>query len=66
MGIYGGSWGALRRTQVNDNIRAVRPHNIAYKCITREKNNHRYIIYGPQYDKMHIWGYIGGAWVAHI
>ena len=40
--------GALRRTQVNKNFRAVRPHNRADKFITREENNHQFFIYGPQ------------------
>ena len=63
--IFGGSWGALRRTQVNKNFRALRPHNRADKFITREKNNHQFFIYGPQCEKMRILGYSGGAWVAH-
>ena len=37
----GGPGGALRRTQVNENFRAVRPHNRADKFIAREKNNHK-------------------------
>ena len=61
----GGPGGALRRTQENENFRALRLHNRADKFITREKNNHRFFIYGPQCDKMHILGYSGGAWVAH-
>ena len=32
----GGGGGALRQTQVNENFRAVRPHNRADKFITRE------------------------------
>ena len=35
----GGPGGPLRRTQVNENFRAVRPHHRADICITREKNN---------------------------
>ena len=58
--IFGGSWGALRRTQVNENFRALRPHNRADKFITREKNNHQFFIYGPQCEKMRILGYSGG------
>ena len=61
----GGPGGALLRTQVNENFRAVRPHNRADKFITREKNNHQFFIYGPQCEKMRILGYSGGAWVAH-
>ena len=62
--IWGGG-GALRRTQVNENFRAVRPHNRADICITREKNNHQFFIYGPQYKtKLHFWLF-GGTWVAH-
>ena len=58
--IFGGSWGgALRRTQVNENFRAVRPHNRADKFITREKNNHQFFIYGPQCEKIRILGYSG-------
>ena len=56
--IFGGS---LRRTQVNENFRAVRPHNRADKFITREKNNHQFFIYGPQCEKMRILGYSGGG-----
>ena len=55
--IFGGSWGAL--TQVNKNFRAVRPHHRADICITREKNNHQFFIYGPLYTKMCIFGYSG-------
>ena len=58
--IFGGSWGALRRTQAKENFRAVRPHNRADKFITREKNNYRFFIYGPQSEKMRILGYSGG------
>ena len=58
--IFGGSWGALCRTQVNENFRALRPHNRADKFITREKNNHQFFIYGPQCEKMRILGYSGG------
>ena len=57
----GGGGEALRRTQVNENYRAVRPHNRADICITREKNNHQFFIYGPQYN---FWLF-GGPWVAH-
>ena len=56
----GGPGGALRRTQVNENFRALRPHNRADKFITREKNNHQFFIYGPQCEKMRILGYSGG------
>ena len=63
----GGPGGALPRTQVNENFRAVRPHNRADKFITKEKNNRQFFIYGPQCEKMRILGYSGGggAWVAH-
>ena len=44
----GGPGGALRQTQVNENFRADRPHSRADKCITREKNNHQFFIYGSQ------------------
>ena len=66
--IFGGVLGgALRRTQVNKNFRAVRPHNRADKFITREKNNYQFFIYGPQCEKIRILGYSGGGggWVAH-
>ena len=59
--IWGGPWGALRRTQVNENFRAVRPHNRADKFITREKNNYQFFIYGPQCEKNRIFGYSGGG-----
>ena len=56
----GGPGGALRQTQVNENFRALRPHNRAHKFITREKNNHQFFIYGPQCEKMRIWAIRGG------
>ena len=56
----GGPGGPLRRTQVNENFRAVRPHHRADICITREKNNRQFFIYGPLYTKMCIFGYSGG------
>ena len=56
----GGPGGPLRRTQVNEIFRAASPHNRADICITREKNNHQFFIYGPQYTKMCIFGYSGG------
>ena len=46
---------------MNENFRAVRPHNRADKFITREKNNHQFFIYGPQCEKMRILGYSGGG-----
>ena len=55
-----GGGGALHRTQVNENFRAVRPHNRADKFITREKNNHQFFIYGSQCEKIRILGYSGG------
>ena len=58
--ISGGSWGPLCRTQVNENFRAVRPQHRVDICITREKNNRQFFIYGPQYTKMCIFGYSGG------
>ena len=45
---------------MNENFRALRPHNRADKFITREKNNHQFFIYGPQCEKMRILGYSGG------
>ena len=45
---------------MNENFRAVRPHNRADICITREKNNCQFFIYEPQYTKMCIFGYSGG------
>ena len=45
---------------MNENFRAVRPHNRADKFITREKNNSQFFIYGPQCEKMRILGYSGG------
>ena len=54
--IWGGPGGALRRTQVNENFRAVRPHNRADKCITREKINDQFFIYGHLYQSTYkIW-----------
>ena len=60
--IFGGSWGGggIRRTQVNENVRAVRPHNRADKFITRKKNNQQFV------KKCAFWAIRGGgAWVAH-
>ena len=59
--IFGGFWGALCRTEVNENFRAVRPHNRADKFITREQNNNQFFIYGPQCEKIRILGYSGGG-----
>ena len=56
----GGPGGALRRTQVNGNFRALRSHNRADKFIKWEKNNHQFFIYGPQCEKNRILGYSGG------
>ena len=59
----GGPGEPLRQTQVNDNFRAVRPYHRADICITREKHNHQFFIYGPQYKKcesLAIWG--GPVW----
>ena len=59
--IFGGPGGPLCRTQVNENFRAVRPHHRADICITREKNNCQFFIYGPQYTKIvHFRGALGG------
>ena len=52
---------SLCQTQVNENFRAVRLHNRADICITREINNHQFFIYGPQYTKMCIFCYSGGS-----
>ena len=57
----GGPGGALSRTQVNENFRALRPHNRADKFITREKNNHHCFIYGPQCEKNAHFGVFGGG-----
>ena len=43
----GGPGGPLRRTQVNENFRAVTSSQ-SRQIITREKNNHQFFIYGPQ------------------
>ena len=59
--IFGGPGGALRRTQMNENFRAVRPHNRADKFITRDKNNHQFFIYGLQCEKIRILDYSGGG-----
>ena len=56
----GGPGEPLRRTEVNEHFRAVRPHHIADICITRETNNRHFFIYGPLYTKMCIFGYSGG------
>ena len=47
--IRGALGGSLCRTQVNENFRAVRPHHRANICITREKNNSQFFIYGPHF-----------------
>ena len=43
----GGPGGALHQTQVNENFRAVRPHNRADKFITREKKSPDFHIWAP-------------------
>ena len=58
--IFGGPGEALRRTQVNENFRAVRPHNRADKFITREKIITSFSYMGPNVKKMRILGYSGG------
>ena len=63
--IWGVLGGPLRRTQVNENFRAVRPHHRADICITREKNNQQFFIYGPLYTKIVYFWLFGGPWVAH-
>ena len=57
--IFGGSWGPLRRTQVNENLRAVRPHDRADLCITREKITTSFSYMGHNIKKC-IFGYSGG------
>ena len=67
LGGGGGPGGPLRWTQVNENFRAVRSHNRAEICITREKNNHQFFIYWPQHKNMCIFGYSGGpGWPINI
>ena len=59
----GGPGGLYVETQVNENFRAVRPHYRADICITREKHNCQFFIYGPQYIKcafLAIRGALGG------
>ena len=56
----GGPGGPLRQTQVNENFRAVRRHHRADICVTTDKNNCQFFIYGPQYTQMCIFGYSGG------
>ena len=62
--IWGVLGGALRRTQVNENFRALRPHNRADKFITREKIITSFSYMGPNVKKITFWA-IRGAWVAH-
>ena len=62
----GGPGGPLRRTQVNENFRAVRPHHRADISITREKNNRQFFIYGPLYTKMCIFGYSTSQLSSHL
>ena len=50
-----GSWGALMSNPGERKF-----HHRADICITREKNNCQFFIYGPQYTKMCIFGYSGG------
>ena len=59
----GGAVGALCRTQVNENFRAVRPHSRADKFITREKNIYTSFSYmGPNVNFFWaIWGLFGGG-----
>ena len=60
----GGPGGALCRSQVNENFRAVRPHNRADKFITREKKSPVFHIWAPMWKKCAFLA-IRGAWVAH-
>ena len=59
----GGPGGALRRTQVNENFRAVRPHHRADICITREKITDSFSYMGHYIQKcvfLAIRGALGG------
>ena len=46
---------------MNENFSAVRPHNREDKCITRDKNNHQFFIYGPNVKKFAFWAIRGGG-----
>ena len=60
LGVLGGP---LRRTQVNENFRAVRPHHRADICITREKITASFSYMGHNIQKyafLAIRGALGG------
>ena len=57
----GGPGGALRRTQVNKYFRAVRPHNIADKFITRKTIITSFSYMGPNVEKCAFWAIRGGG-----
>ena len=61
-----GGGGGKRRTQVNENFRAVRPHNRADKFITRNKIITSFSYMGPNVKKCAFWDIRGGGggWVA--
>ena len=59
--IWGVLGALLRQTQGYQIFITVRPHHRADKCITREQNNHKFFIYGPQCDFFCIFGYSGGG-----
>ena len=62
-----GGGGALRRTQVNENFRAVRPHNRADKFITREKIIPSFSYMGPNVNFFGLFGGGGGpGWPINI
>ena len=58
----GGPGGPLRRTQVNENFRAVRPHNRADKFITREKIITSFSYMGPNVKNAHFGLFGGPGW----
>ena len=57
-----GYWGARMSNQCERKFKAVRPHHRADICVTREKHNHQFFIYGPQYYFFCIFGYSVGRW----
>ena len=64
--IFGGSWGPLCRTHVNENFRAARPHHRADMYNKGKKITASFFIYiwATIYKNVNFWLF-GGPWMAH-
>ena len=65
--IFGGSWGPLCRTQVNENFKAVRPHHRADICILNKRKNWMPVFsyMGHNIQKFTFWAIRGGGGGIH-